>query len=54
MVFCTNKSVCCCQEMQKHPFFMKNAPEPGDELHPLYEGLQQLKYDPNENTPEGE
>lgn len=40
--------------MEKHPFFMKKAPEPGDELHPLYEGLQQLKYDPNENTPEGE
>lgn len=32
---------------------MKKAPEPGSELHPLYEGLQQLKYDPNENTPEG-
>lgn len=32
---------------------MKKTPEPGEELHPLYEGLQQLKYDPNENTPEG-
>lgn len=31
---------------------MKKVPEPGEELHPLYEGLQQLKYDPNENTPE--
>lgn len=39
--------------MEKHPFFMKNAPEPGSELHPLYEGLQKLKYDPDENTPEG-
>lgn len=39
--------------MEKHPFFMKKHPEPGDDLHPLYEGLQQLKYDPEENTPEG-
>lgn len=37
--------------MEKHPFFMKKAPEPNDELHPLVEGLQNLKYDPNENTP---
>ncbi|XP_012267399.2 DNA polymerase interacting tetratricopeptide repeat-containing, protein of 47 kDa [Athalia rosae] len=39
-------------EMDKHPFFMKKAPEVGDELSPLMEGLQQLKYDENENTPE--
>ncbi|KRT83507.1 hypothetical protein AMK59_4652, partial [Oryctes borbonicus] len=39
------------EEIGKHPFFMKKAPEPGDDLHPLYEGLQQLKYDPLENTP---
>jgi Cns1/TTC4 Wheel domain len=31
---------------------MKKAPEPGDELHPMLEGLQQLKYDPEENTAE--
>lgn len=31
---------------------MKKLPEPGQEVHPLYEGLQQLKYDPNENTPD--
>lgn len=41
------------KEIEKHPFFMKKAPEPGEELHPLYEGLQKLKYDPEENTPEG-
>lgn len=41
------------EEMDKHPFFMKKAPEVGDELSPLMEGLQQLKYDENENTPEG-
>ncbi|CAG9770774.1 unnamed protein product [Ceutorhynchus assimilis] len=40
------------EEMAKHPFFMKEAPKPGDELHPLYEGLQKLKYDPEENEPE--
>lgn len=38
------------QEMDKHPFFMKEPPKPGDELHPMLEGIQQLKYDPLENT----
>lgn len=41
------------EEMEKHPFFMKKTPEPGDELSPLMEGLQQLKYGEDENTPEG-
>ncbi|XP_063979880.1 DNA polymerase interacting tetratricopeptide repeat-containing, protein of 47 kDa [Diachasmimorpha longicaudata] len=40
------------EEMEKHPFFMKKAPEPGDEVSPLIEGLQQLKYSEDENTPE--
>ncbi|XP_034943228.1 DNA polymerase interacting tetratricopeptide repeat-containing, protein of 47 kDa [Chelonus insularis] len=40
------------EEMEKHPFFMKKAPEPGEELSPLIEGLQQLKYGEDENTPE--
>ncbi|KAJ8910500.1 hypothetical protein NQ315_012347 [Exocentrus adspersus] len=40
------------EEMEKHPFFMTQTPKPGQELHPLYEGLQQLKYDPDENEPE--
>ncbi|KAL0122185.1 hypothetical protein PUN28_007142 [Cardiocondyla obscurior] len=40
------------EEMEKHPFFMKKPPEPGDELSPLMEGLQQLKYGEDENTPE--
>ncbi|XP_066590172.1 uncharacterized protein Dpit47 [Prorops nasuta] len=39
-------------EMDKHPFFMNKAPEPGEELSPLMEGLQQLKYSEDENTPE--
>ena len=38
--------------MDRHPFFMKRAPEPGEELHPMLEGLQQLKFDPAENTTE--
>lgn len=38
------------EEMDKHPFFMKQAPQPGDEVHPMFEGLQKLKYDPEENT----
>lgn len=41
------------EEMEKHPFFMKKPPELGDELSPLMEGLQQLKYGEDENTPEG-
>lgn len=41
------------EEMEKHPFFMKKSPEPGDEMSPLMEGLQQLKYGVDENTPEG-
>lgn len=39
--------------MDRHPFFMKEPPKPGQEVHPLLEGLQALKYDPNENEPEG-
>ncbi|XP_052860483.1 DNA polymerase interacting tetratricopeptide repeat-containing, protein of 47 kDa [Anopheles cruzii] len=38
------------EEMAKHPFFMNKSPEPGEALSPLMEGLQQLKYDPLENT----
>lgn len=38
--------------MEKHPFFMKRAPEPGEELHPMLEGLQQLKFDPDDNSPD--
>ncbi|EDW09939.1 DNA polymerase interacting tetratricopeptide repeat-containing, protein of 47 kDa [Drosophila mojavensis] len=40
------------EEMDKHPFFMKKTPQPGDEVHPMFEGLQKLKYDPEENTQE--
>ncbi|KAK6621470.1 hypothetical protein RUM44_001277 [Polyplax serrata] len=38
------------EEMEKHPFFMTKLPEDG-KLPPLLEGIQQLKYDENENTP---
>lgn len=41
------------EEMEKHPFFMKNTPGAGEELSPLMEGLQQLKYSTEENTAEG-
>ncbi|KAL7022144.1 hypothetical protein ACKWTF_012151 [Chironomus riparius] len=40
------------EEFDRHPFFMKKAPEPGEEIHPMLEGLQQLKFDPEENSPE--
>lgn len=29
---------------------MKKAPEPGDDIHPMMEGLQQLKFDPEDNS----
>jgi hypothetical protein len=38
--------------MEKHPLFMTSVPENG-ELSPLMLGIQQLKYDPEENTSEG-
>lgn len=40
------------EEMEKHPFFMTKSPVEGEELSPLMEGIQQLKYDESENTPE--
>lgn len=40
------------EEIRKHPFFMKEPPKPGEEVHPLFEGMQKLKYDPEENTAE--
>ncbi|XP_067014869.2 DNA polymerase interacting tetratricopeptide repeat-containing, protein of 47 kDa [Anabrus simplex] len=40
------------EEFEKHPFFMTKSPEVGEELSPLMEGLQQLKYDETDNTPE--
>lgn len=39
-------------ELASHPFFMKEAPAPGEPLHPLVEAIQQLKYSEDENTPE--
>lgn len=40
------------EEMEKHPFFMTKAPEAGEPLSPLMEGLQQLKYSETDNTPQ--
>lgn len=39
------------QEMEQHPFFTTKVEE-GAELSPLMQGLQDLKYSPEENTPE--
>ncbi|KAJ8669310.1 hypothetical protein QAD02_000569 [Eretmocerus hayati] len=39
------------EEMEKHPFFMKEMPENPLEMSPLMEGLQQLKYSEEYNTP---
>jgi len=40
------------EEMEKHPFFMTKPPEPEEEPSPLVEGLQNLRYDPDDNSPE--
>ncbi|XP_023217001.1 tetratricopeptide repeat protein 4-like [Centruroides sculpturatus] len=40
------------EEMEKHPVFRTQPIKEGEEVSPLIEALQQLKYDPNENTPE--
>jgi hypothetical protein len=39
------------QEMEQHPLFSKGYKE-GEELSPLMQGMQDLKYSPDENTPE--
>lgn len=39
------------EEMEKHPFFMTKLPENSTEVSPLIEGLQQLKYGEEYNTP---
>ncbi len=39
------------EEMEKHPFFTKNIDE-SKELSPLLKGIQDLKYSPEENSPE--
>lgn len=39
------------EEMEKHPFFMTKLPENSSDVSPLIEGLQQLKYGEEYNTP---
>lgn len=39
------------EEMEKHPFFMSKTPDDPTEVSPLIEGLQQLKYSEEFNTP---
>ncbi|RWS24171.1 tetratricopeptide repeat containing cytosolic Fe-S cluster assembly factor-like protein, partial [Leptotrombidium deliense] len=38
------------EEFEKHPIFMTKAPNDNDELPPLVEAIQQLKYDPEVNS----
>lgn len=38
--------------MEQHPFFTSKPLNPEDEPSPLIEGLQNLRYDPDDNTPE--
>lgn len=38
--------------MEQHPFFMSKPPEPEDVPSLLVEGLQNLRYDPDDYTPE--
>ena len=38
--------------MEEHPFFAQKAIMEGKELSPLMQGIQDLKYSPEENTPE--
>ncbi|KAK2725236.1 hypothetical protein QYM36_001623, partial [Artemia franciscana] len=40
------------KEMEEHPIFMTKQPEEGESLPPFLEGIQQLRYDTSENTPE--
>ncbi|XP_011504516.1 PREDICTED: tetratricopeptide repeat protein 4 [Ceratosolen solmsi marchali] len=42
---------CWSEEIDKHPFFMTQMPENPTEMSPLVEGLQQLKYSEDYNTP---
>ncbi|CAF1555423.1 unnamed protein product, partial [Didymodactylos carnosus] len=38
-------------DLQRHPFFLKEMPEDGSELHPAVEALQALKWDDVDDTP---
>ena len=40
------------EELEKHPLFARNAGGENGELSPLLQGIQDLKYSPDENTPE--
>jgi len=40
------------QEMQQHPAFRTEPFKEGEELPPLFQAMQQLKYDPTENSPD--
>jgi len=39
------------KDLERHPFFLKEMPEEGAELHPATEALQALKWDDDDDTP---
>lgn len=41
------------QDLERHPFFLKEIPEEGAELHPATEALQALKWEDEDDTPLG-
>nr|ACO15148.1 Tetratricopeptide repeat protein 4 [Caligus clemensi] len=40
------------KEMEDHPFFATSASQKDSEMSPLMQGIQDLKYSPEENSPE--
>ncbi|CAF4703714.1 unnamed protein product [Rotaria sp. Silwood2] len=41
------------KDLERHPFFLKEMPEDGAELHPATEAVQALKWDDEDDTPLG-
>ncbi|CAF3724603.1 unnamed protein product [Rotaria sp. Silwood1] len=39
------------KDLERHPFFLKEMPDDGAELHPAMEALQALKWDDDDDTP---
>lgn len=40
------------EEMKAHPFFNQEGWKDGEELSPMMQGMQELKYSPDENSPD--
>lgn len=45
--------MCIYQDLERHPFFLKEIPDDGSELHPATEALQALQWEDNDDTPLG-